>query len=296
MATTTSTRPADPHELIERLERLEQLDEPAGVVGKTFRDIIPAGPVKDALTGRWLGHALHPLLTDLPVGTWTSAVLLDWLGGRSARRAADRLIVLGIAAAGPTALTGWVEWADSEARSTTVRRVGLVHAGSNIAALALFGTSYALRRRGARAGGKLFALAGSAALGAAGYLGGHLSYAKGVGVDQTAFEERPRKWTAVLREADLPEGATRYAEVHGTGVVVVRWEGAVFALSNRCTHRGGPLDEGTLADGCITCPLHGSTFRLADGAVRRGPSPYRQPRWDVRVLDGVIELRATAEL
>ena len=294
MATTTSTRPADPYALVEQLERLAELDEPAATVGKTVRDIIPTGPVKDALTGRWLGHALHPLLTDVPIGTWTSAVLLDWLGGHSARDAADRLIGIGLLAAGPTAVTGWTEWGEAEATDPAVRRVGLVHAASNVAAVGLFAASLALRRRGARAGGKLFALAGTAALGAGGFLGGHLSYARGVGVDQTAFEDRTRSWTPVLREADLPEGSSRYAEVDGVGVMVARWEGTVHALSNRCSHRGAPLDEGTLADGCVICPRHGCTFRLADGAVVRGPSPYPQPRWDVRLRGGVVELRAPA--
>ena len=273
MATTTSTRPTDPLALVHQLERLAELDEPAATVGKTFRDLIPAGPVKDALTGKWLGHALHPLLTDLPVGTWTSAVLLDWVGGRSGRESADRLIALGLLAAGPTALSGWVEWADSEARNPAVRRIGLVHAASNVAAVGLFGASLALRRRGSRAGGRLFALAGSAALGAGGYLGGHLSYAEGVGVDQTAFEERPRRWTPVLREprpagrrVALRRGARRRR--HGRAL-----EGAVHALSNRCSHRGGPLDEGTLADGCVTAR---STARRS-GSPTAGSSAGRRP-------------------
>jgi nitrite reductase/ring-hydroxylating ferredoxin subunit len=295
MASTTSTRPTDPTELVGQIERLAELDEPASTVGKTVRDLIPAGPVKDALTGRWLGHAVHPVLTDLPIGTWTSAVLLDWLGGRPARDAADRLIALGLLAAGPAAVTGITDWADTEAADPAVRRIGLVHAVSNVAALGLFGASYALRRRGARAGGRLFALAGTATLASGGYLGGHLSFARGVAVDQTAFEDRTRSWTPVLRESDLPEGEARYAEVEGVGVMVARWEGAVHALSNRCAHRGGPLDEGELHDGCVTCPLHGSTFRLADGAAVRGPSPYPQPRWEVRLRGGVIELRAPAE-
>jgi nitrite reductase/ring-hydroxylating ferredoxin subunit/uncharacterized membrane protein len=295
MASTTSTRPTDPTELVGQIERLAELDEPASTVGKTVRDLIPAGPVKDTLSGRWLGHALHPLLTDLPIGTWTSAVLLDWLGGRPARDAADRLIGLGLLAAGPAAVTGMTDWADSEAADPAVRRLGLVHAASNVAALGLFGASYALRRRGARAGGRLFALAGSATLAAGGYLGAHLSFAQGVAVNQTAFEDRTNSWTPVLRESDLPEGEARYAEVDGVGVMVARWEGAVHALSNRCAHRGGPLDEGELHDGCVTCPLHGSTFRLADGAIARGPSPYPQPSWEVRLRGGVIELRAPAE-
>src|SRR3954451_10055551 len=295
MASTTSSPPTDPQVAIAQIERLAQLDEAAAAVGKTVRDVIPAGPVKDALSGRWLGHALHPVLTDVPIGTWTSAVLLDWLGGRSARDAAARLIGIGLLAAGPTALTGMTDWADSEAAAPAVRRVGLVHAVSNVAALGLFGASLALRRRGARPAGKLLALAGSAALSAGGYLGGHLSFAQGIGVDQTTFEDRTGSWTPVLRESDLPEGEARYAEVDGVGVMIARWEGAVHALSNRCAHRGGPLDEGTLHDGCVTCPLHGSTFRLADGSIVRGPSPYPQPRWEVRVRGGVVELRAPDE-
>jgi nitrite reductase/ring-hydroxylating ferredoxin subunit/uncharacterized membrane protein len=288
--TTTST--PTPQALIDQLAGLEQLDAPASAVGRTVRDLVPPGPVKDALSGTWLGHALHPLLTDLPVGTWTSAVLLDWLGGHAARPAADRLIELGILAALPTAVTGWSDWADSEPASAAVRRTGLVHAASNISALGLFGASLALRRRGRRGSGRLFALAGSAALGAGGYLGGHLAYAEGVGVDQTAFEERTSGWTAVMRDSELPEGEARYAEVDGVGVMVARWQGEVHALSSRCAHRGGPLDEGEIADGCVTCPRHGSVFRLADGDVVRGPSPYPQPRWDARVRDGVVEVKA----
>jgi nitrite reductase/ring-hydroxylating ferredoxin subunit len=155
----------------------------------------------------------------------------------------------------------------------------------------LFGASLSARRSGARGTGRLLALAGAGVMTASGLLGGHLSFAKGVGVDQTAFEEPPDEWTAALRDSDLPEGQSRYAEVGGVGVLVARHGGQVYALSNRCVHRGGPLDEGELHDGCVTCPLHGSTFRLSDGQVERGPAAYPQPVWHVRVRDGVIELK-----
>jgi nitrite reductase/ring-hydroxylating ferredoxin subunit/uncharacterized membrane protein len=294
MTTTTITRAPLAEGILDRLEALEQLDAPADAVGKAVRGAIPGGPVKDALSGTWLGHALHPLLTDLPIGTWTSAVLLDWLGGRSGQAAADRLIGLGMLAYPPAALTGATDYADSMANQD-VKRVGIVHAATNGAALALMGLSLAARRRGARGTGKLLALAGAGALGAGGYLGGHLSYAEGIGVDQTVFEEGTEEWTPILRESDLPEGEARYAEVEGVELVVARWQGEVHALSNRCAHRGLPLDEGEIADGCITCPWHGSTYRLADGGVERGPSPYPQPRWQVRVRSGVIEVKAPAE-
>jgi nitrite reductase/ring-hydroxylating ferredoxin subunit/uncharacterized membrane protein len=280
-----------PHDAVGAIAGIEPLDEPAATVAKKVRDTVPAGPVKDALSGTWLGHALHPLLTDLPIGTWTSAVVLDWLGGRSTQDAADRLIGLGLAFSLPTSITGMTEWADAEPASDEVRRVGAVHAAANAGAALLFGASLAARKRGARGAGKALALAGAGVLTASGHLGGHLAYADGVGVDQTAFEDPPDEWTAALRESDLPEGESRYAEVGGVGVLVARYEGQVYALSNRCVHRGGALDEGELSDGCVTCPLHGSTFRLADGAIERGPAAYPQPAWQVRVLDGVIELK-----
>jgi nitrite reductase/ring-hydroxylating ferredoxin subunit len=112
-----------------------------------------------------------------------------------------------------------------------------------------------------------------------------------VGVDQTTFEEPPEDWTTALRDDDLPEGESRFAEVGGVGVLVARHQGAVYALSNRCAHRGGPLDEGELHDGCVTCPWHRSVFKLEDGSVVRGPSAYPQPRWETRVRDGVIEIK-----
>ena len=291
---TTTLRSPIAHDAVERIAGLDPLDEPAKLIGKTVRDTVPAGPVKDALSGRWLGHALHPLLTDLPIGTWTSAVMLDWLGGKRSGPAADRLIALGIAFTAPAVATGVTDWADSEAADDHVRRVGFVHAAANVGATTLFGASLAARRSGARGTGKLLALAGAGVIVASGYLGGDLSFAKGVGVDQTAFEEPPEDWTPALRDSDLPEGESRYAEAAGVGVLVARHGGTVYALSNRCSHRGGPLDEGELSDGCVTCPLHGSIFRLADGGVERGPAPYPQPAWQVRVRDGVIELKAPA--
>ena len=289
---STSLRPPVVHAAVEQLARLEQLDAPAQKVAKSVRDNTPKGPVKDALSGTWLGHTLHPLLTDVPIGTWTSAVLLDWLGGRKTDRAAERLIGIGLAASVPAWITGMQEWADTEPASPSVRRIGVIHATANIAAVGLFGASLAARRSGARGGGKLLALMGAGMVGVSGHLGGHLSYAEGVGVDQTAFEDPPEDWAPVMREGELAEGEARYAEVHGVGVLVVRHDGELAALSNRCTHRGGALDEGEIADGCVTCPLHGSVFRLTDGGVLRGPAAYPQPVWQVRVREGVVELKA----
>lgn len=173
---------ASPNDLVARLESAEALDGPAKVIGRRVRDLIPDGPSKDALSGRRLGHAVHPLLTDIPIGTWTSSVLLDWIGGSGSQAAADRLLAAGVLGAGATVVTGWSDWADAEAGNAAVRRSGLVHAATNAAATALMLGSYVARKRGARGRGKALSLAGSAALGAGGWLGGHLSYTLGAGV------------------------------------------------------------------------------------------------------------------
>ena len=170
------------NDLAARLESVEALDGLGGIVGRTVRGLIPDGAPKDALSGAWLGHALHPIMTDIPIGAWTSSVLLDWIGGRGSRSAADRLILTGVLAAGATAATGWSDWADAEQRDPAVRRSGLVHAAVNATATALMVGSLLARKRGAHGRGKLLSLAGSAALGAGGWLGGHLSYTLGAGV------------------------------------------------------------------------------------------------------------------
>jgi uncharacterized membrane protein len=172
------------HEAVESIARAGALDTPAEFIAAKVRELVPDGPVKDVLDGSVIGHALHPLLTDLPIGTWTSALLLDWLGGSGSQDAADRLIGIGLAAAAPTFVSGWVDYAAATDRGDgdTVRRVGIVHALANGGGAALMATSLAARRNGARGRGKLLALAGGALMGAGAFLGGHLSFGEGTGV------------------------------------------------------------------------------------------------------------------
>jgi nitrite reductase/ring-hydroxylating ferredoxin subunit len=271
------------------LAGLEPLDGPAKKLGKAVRGLVRPGPVKDALSGTWLGHALHPLLTDVTIGTLTSAVMLDWLGGEKAQPAAERLIAIGLASAVPTVSSGYSDWADTEVASDSVRRIGIVHAATNATAASLFAASWAARRRGGS--GRLLALAGGGALAAAGYLGGHLTLAEGVGVDHTTFEDGTEDWAPVLDEAELGEGGMRCVEAAGTAVMVARAGGELYALSDHCSHRGGPLHEGSLDGLSVTCPWHDSVFDLRDGALIHGPAAYPQPAWDVRARAGRIEVR-----
>jgi len=183
-----SASPPPPQALAERLEQLHGLDAPAGIIANALRSAMPEGAVRNGLRGRFLGHALHPLLTDVPMGAWTSAVILDLIGGRSSQGAADLLVGVGVVTALPTAVTGWADWSEATIEQ---RRVGLVHAAANITALGAFCGSLRDRRRGRRTRGKLLSLAGAGLLGVGGYLGGHLAFARGVGVGDRGRDPAP---------------------------------------------------------------------------------------------------------
>jgi nitrite reductase/ring-hydroxylating ferredoxin subunit/uncharacterized membrane protein len=281
-------------ELAERIAGLEPLDTVAEPVASTVRDVLPGGPVKDALSGTWLGHALHPVMQLAPLGTWMSAVILDLVGGEDSETAADLLIGTGLLATVPTVASGLADYTDSTMTSSSVRRIGVAHAAANVVGSVLFASSLAARAGGGRGKGKLLALAGLGAVGVGGWLGGHLSYAEGVGVDNTVFEDYPDDWTPVVAEAELRDGEPHRAQVGGVPVMVVRDGGRVYALADHCSHRGGPLSGGEISDGCVTCPWHGSRFRLSDGSVERGPAAYPQPALDVRVSGGMVEVREQA--
>jgi nitrite reductase/ring-hydroxylating ferredoxin subunit len=274
---------------IRRLEQAAALDRFAKplvtVVGRAVRP----RAVRNLLSGTYLGHPLHPLLTDIPIGAWSMSALLDTVGGPSNEGAADLLVATGVLAAVPTAASGLNDWSDTYGPDT---RVGLVHGALNTTALTLYAASIVSRARGRRARGRAQGLAGFGVLLASSYLGGHLSFVKGVNVNRTAHQDGPQEWTPVLEENTLPEGGSRTVEVGGVPVLLHRAAGRVRALANTCSHMGGPLDEGTISDDCVTCPWHGSTFRFADGGIRRGPASTPQPCYDVRISDGRIEIRA----
>jgi len=271
------------------LEKAEALDEPAEMVVKVVGPAVQPRPVKNVLSGVWLGHRFHPLLVPLPIGFWSGALIFDLIATRRSRWAADVLVGAGIAAAVPTAAAGLSDWADAEPEG---RRVGLVHASCNTLALLCYSASLAARLLGRRKAGVGLGLAGAAAISAGGYLGGHLSYVQQVGVEKKRIAGGPKEWTAVLDAADLAEGAPRVIRADDTDVLLVREGNRLHALWAHCTHELGPLAEGKFADGCVTCPWHGSTFRLADGKVVRGPAAASQPVYEARVTDGKIEVRA----
>jgi nitrite reductase/ring-hydroxylating ferredoxin subunit/uncharacterized membrane protein len=244
--------------------------------------------VRDLLAGTGFGHPIHPPLTDVVVGAWTSSVLLDWCGGERSRGAADGLVAAGVAAAVPTAAAGLVDWSDLRGAG---RRVGAVHALGNVTALGLQALSLRARRRGDRGRGVALSCAAYGIASVSAWLGGHLSFGRAVGVNQTALESLPQEWTRVMDDGDLPEDDLVGVEAGGTGVLLVRRDGRIHAMTDRCSHRGCSLHEGELHGDEIVCPCHGSTFGL-DGGVVRGPAAYPQPVLETRVRGGAIEVRA----
>jgi nitrite reductase/ring-hydroxylating ferredoxin subunit/uncharacterized membrane protein len=277
--------------IIGAVESAAVLDPVAKTIGKTVRNLLSGGPVKDALSGTWLGHAVHPMLTDVVIGSFTSATLLDLLGGEELSAASERLIAVGIAAYGPTALTGINDWADTEPADDAVRRAGLVHAASNAVGLALYSASLVARRRGSRRAGIALGGLGWSIMGAGAYLGGHLTLTRGVGPDQTVFDPGSTEWRPAADAAQLPQGRPTRVVVDDTPVLLLKDGEQIYAIHDRCSHRGCSLSDGEVDGEEIVCACHGSRFDRRDGSVKHGPATAPQPAFQVRDREGVIEIR-----
>lgn len=247
--------------------------------------------VENFLHGTWLGHPLHVVLTDVPIGSWTAAVLLDIAeavsGDEQMGRAADWCIGIGLAGALGAAITGVTDWQDVD---PPARRIGLVHAVLNVTGVTLFATSL-LARRNSRRRGKLLSTLGYAVAAVAADFGGSLVYGQRVGVDHTAVETFPDDFTSVLAEAELREGQLTRAEWNGSKILLLRRGQRVFAIAETCSHLGGPLSEGKLEGDTVECPWHGSRFSLEDGSVVNGPAVHRQPCLEARISNGRIEVK-----
>ena len=175
-----------PVTFVQKVENARVLDTAVRLVHPPVHALLADQGRADALQGRWLGHAIHPLLVMMPIGTWTSATVLDLAGGRGSRAAAQRLVAAGVLSFGPAALTGWAEWGPAEQRD---QRTGVVHAASNVAALGAFTASWRARRQGRHLRGVALGLVGHAAVGLGGFLGGHLTEARKVASRHPAFED-----------------------------------------------------------------------------------------------------------
>jgi nitrite reductase/ring-hydroxylating ferredoxin subunit len=270
-------------QLISRLEQNSRLDKVV-TAGQRVARLIRPGRLRDGLHGVWLGHPVHPVLVQAPVGAWLSASVLDWTGGD--RKAARRLAAFGLTAAVPAAVAGLADWSEQHEQQM---RVGVVHAAGNLAAMSLYGAS--LMTRGPRLG-RALRLAGLTAVGASGLAGGHISFRLAGGANHA--EAVPHLvepgWHILMPSSELSEGKPVRQLLGEVPVVAIRSGGAVHVLADRCSHMSGPLSDGELADGCLTCPWHGSGFRIGDGSVARGPATAPQPVLLTREVGGSVQV------
>ncbi|GIH72645.1 Rieske 2Fe-2S domain-containing protein [Sphaerimonospora thailandensis] len=290
--------------LMRKIEGQEWLDRPGHTLEHGYAFVqnvfgLSQRPVRRFLHGVWFGHPLHPALTDVPIGSWTTALVLDTMGAGKGRReregyqrAARRAVGLGVVGALGAAVTGLTDW---QYTHDYARRLGLVHGALNAVALGLYTWSWWERRRERHGRGRLAAMLGYPLVAVSGYLGGGLTFRHLVGADQSEQEAdrllQPRDFTPVLRANELQEGTPRRVEACGVGVLLVRSNGQIHALGETCPHLGGPLSQGWLRDGSIVCPWHGSAFDLETGESQNGPAIAPAPRFQARVRDGRIEVR-----
>lgn len=277
--------------LIDRLEGEERLSEIAARLKGSVRPVVGDGFVRDLLTGRWLGHPTHPAIVIAPLAGWFGATLLDLVGGPGSRDATQRLVGVGTLAALPAAMSGAADWLTT---SGAEERVGTAHAAVADASSVMFAMSWILRRRHHDRAATAAGLAGASLAAATAFLGGHLSFRRGVGVTTVAYQAGPATWTPLELDDEPSDDHPVRGVADGVPFAVVAATDdaaagrTVHVLEARCSHRGGPLDEGSVADGCIECPWHGARFDLATGQVRRGPASAPQPVYEVRATgDGV---------
>ena len=253
-----------------------------------------AGPIgqqaKNAVHGVWLGHPLHPVFTDVPVGAWTTALAIDCAanGDPGMRKAATFAMGVGLLGALGAAITGLTDWSETDGQS---RRTGLIHGLLNITATSLMAAAYLQRRGDSDASGRACAWTGFGIAVASAYLGGDLVYGQRVGVTH-ADVQVPDGYTAVADSSALADNSMIRARAGDADLLLVRQHGRVCAMAHACAHLGGPLSEGTLKDGSVVCPWHGSEFALEDGHVLNGPSTHDQPHFSARERNGRIEVKA----
>ena len=264
------------------------------VVAGTYKMLgNPGHNLKTLVHGTWLGHPLHPVLTDIPIGAWTLAVLFDIIylvrGTHGWISAADLTIFVGLLGALASAVAGYTDWSDTFGRE---RRVGIAHGLLNTLVLLIYLVSMILRVAGGSRGlAIVLSFAGYAILLAAAFLGGDLVFGIGTGVNHHAWQEVPVKFTRVLLEGQLNDGMLVKGLAGDTPILLYKKGDTVCAISETCSHAGGPLSEGELHGNVVQCPWHGSRFDVCTGQVTGGPATVSQVRYETRIQNGQIEVR-----
>ncbi len=291
--TATEEAPPPPAPWYERLsDSLQNGVKP--LVGSTLR---PPRRLKSLLSGTWLRHPLHPLLTDVPIGAWLLTAILDivWLISPTANawaaRGAQVTVIIGLLASLAAFYTGISDWSDTYGSERTV---GLLHGSLNTLAILLYLLSTILRfgsGPGDTTPAAIAGFLGFIVVSVAAYYGGEMVFGKGTGVNHTAWEAAPDDFVPVIAVADVAENALVRVVAGGVPVVLVRLGDRFSAIAATCSHAGGPLDEGELQGDAVQCPWHGSRFNMTTGRALTGPATVAQPRYAVRVRDGQVEVK-----
>jgi len=267
----------------------------AGAVEGIYRRLGKPGKLlQDFLNGSWLGHSLHPVLTDVVVGGFTMLVVLDLASlVFGANFAGASLIILGISilAGLGAVVSGLTDYKDTATGDE--RNLATLHGWTNIVALMVYAVAFFVRLGDGLVFGQVLAIIGYLIISVGAYIGGHVVFKYGYMVNHNAFSKgkRAKEFTSVLPAAELPENAPTRAMLGATALVLVRRGDLVYALKQTCSHAGGPLAEGALVGDTIVCPWHASAFRLSDGAVRHGPAATRQVAYRARIADGQVEVQ-----
>jgi nitrite reductase/ring-hydroxylating ferredoxin subunit/uncharacterized membrane protein len=283
------------------MERMTPVAEAGEKVARRIHEAVleggePTRRIADTLHGTWLGHPLHPLLTDVTIGAWLMGAVFDAIGeigdDDEARAAADRLTLIGTLSAGPTAASGLVDYSAAPKPALTP---GLLHALLNYAGVGLFTMSLYDRYRGRRGRGLVWSSLALGLTSASAWLGGHLVYRHRVGVDHAERFDGPAEWTPVLAEADLPQHTPKCVPLDGKKVLLYRDGTRLHAIGAVCSHAAGPLEDGEFDGHRVRCPWHDSVFDLRDGSIVHGPATQPQPAFETRVSQGTIEIRLRAD-
>jgi nitrite reductase/ring-hydroxylating ferredoxin subunit/uncharacterized membrane protein len=282
---------------VEVLESADILDPIVEKADGLFSRLLQKQELRDLLHGVPIGHPLHPMAVQVPLGAFVSSAVLDIVPG--AGKASKLLIGFGVLSALPAVAAGWADWLKLHEQQ---KRVGIVHAASNAAAIALYTASFVQRSRGKQASGRLLALAGFSVLGIGGYLGGHLAYRQAAGANHAEDVPHlfPTGWQPLSRLDELVEGELTRIVVADQPLLVHRTGERIQVLSNTCSHLSGPLDEGNLIEvdspdggaslACVECPWHQSVFSLETGEVVHGPATSPQPKFETRVNGDLVEV------
>jgi nitrite reductase/ring-hydroxylating ferredoxin subunit len=287
---------------VDRIVEQRWIDQGANAVKGAVRGVYArmgsaSVPVRNFMHGAWLGHPLHPVLTDIVVGAYTTAAILDVAetagAGNRIAPATDIALTTGVVSGLGAAVAGITDWHVLKGKP---KRIGFLHMLLNVSATGLYIFSLLARKSGNRGLGRALSWLGYGTLFGGAYLGGHLVFVKNIGVDHSAEWEQTDDYRMVMPDADLAPGELRKVMANETPIVLIRQGRTVTAMSDTCAHEGCSLSEmGELEDGVIRCKCHGSRYRLADGMVVEGPSAHPQPVYDVRVRGGQIEVRQPSE-